>query len=115
MAYIRTRVQNLGAFRRPVRKTCLSSLIIDSNIIHIIIIGIIRMSVSTEELPKHTSTSSFLPGDGLVVPGSCRLCKTTTKQGRHWLRWPTTANQGPRDKTPVSRLLSKCVDLSSPR
>ena len=28
MAYIRTCVQNLGAIRRPVRKTCLSSLII---------------------------------------------------------------------------------------
>ena len=31
MAYIRTCVQNLGANRRPVRKTCLSSLIIDIN------------------------------------------------------------------------------------
>ena len=30
MAYIRTCVQKLGAIRRPVRKTCLSSLIIDS-------------------------------------------------------------------------------------
>ena len=29
MAYIRTCVQNVGAIRRPVRKTCLSSLIID--------------------------------------------------------------------------------------
>ena len=29
MAYIRTFVQNLGAIRRPVRKTCLLSLIID--------------------------------------------------------------------------------------
>ena len=28
MAYIRTCVQNLGAIRRPVRKTCHSSLII---------------------------------------------------------------------------------------
>ena len=28
MAYIRTCVQHLGAIRRPVRKTCLSSLII---------------------------------------------------------------------------------------
>ena len=30
MAYICTCVQNLGAIRRPVRKTCLSSLIIDA-------------------------------------------------------------------------------------
>ena len=29
MAYIRTCVHNLGAIRRPVRKTCLLSLIID--------------------------------------------------------------------------------------
>ena len=30
IAYIRTRVQNLGAIRRPVRETCLLSLIIDN-------------------------------------------------------------------------------------
>ena len=29
IAYIRTRVQNLGAIRRPLRNNCLSSLIVD--------------------------------------------------------------------------------------
>ena len=37
MAYIRTCVQNLGAIRRPVRKTCLLSLIIDSGWLQCII------------------------------------------------------------------------------
>ena len=32
MAYIRTCVQNVGAIRRPVRKTCLLSLIIDGKL-----------------------------------------------------------------------------------
>ena len=38
MAYIRACVQNLGAIRRPVRKTCLSSLIIDVQIYDITVV-----------------------------------------------------------------------------